>query len=134
MSTPALKSIKSICDNDTAKAMLIKDIMTGKNSIVHDIINNFVAHRDNLAAIAPKTEQWINSCYNMPSLHDIKMHIFDELLGGYGIEYISKGHNSKSPAIEYVNFGDTYDTTLLFIDGRYRIGTWGDIVERGNYD
>lgn len=55
--------------------------------------------------------------------------------GGNGVEHIEKGHNAKSPAIDYVNCGDPYTTTLMFVAGRgYVVGCWGDIVERGLYD
>lgn len=51
---------------------------------------------------------------------------------------------SDTPSIEYANRGDTYDTTVLYIDGvtefgrpthrgRWAVGAWGDIVERGHY-
>jgi len=58
----------------------------------------------------------------------------DAVLRGCGVERIEPGNNMRSPAIDYVNMGDTYDTTLLLIRGRFRVGCWGDIVERGNYD
>lgn len=57
-----------------------------------------------------------------------------EIIDAYGVEYIPQGKNKRSPAITYVNLGDTYDTTVLFVKGRFRIGSWGDIVERGNYE
>lgn len=56
-----------------------------------------------------------------------------DLIEGYGIERIEPGYNSRSPGILYVNMGDTYDTTVLVIRGRFRVGCWGDVVERGNY-
>jgi hypothetical protein len=62
------------------------------------------------------------------------MERIDEILGTHGVEYISRGHNAKSPAITYCNMGDTYDTTILYVRDRYRVGCWGDIVERGHYD
>jgi hypothetical protein len=55
-------------------------------------------------------------------------------LGTFGVEYIPEGHNKRSPAIDYLNAGDTYETTLLYVRGRFSVGCWGDIVERGNYD
>jgi hypothetical protein len=79
------------------------------------------------------TAQWVKACYNPPSFHDLKMAMADELCDTYGVEYIPRGSNSKSPAIEYLNTGDTYTTTLLFVKSRYRVGCYGDIVERGNY-
>jgi hypothetical protein len=62
------------------------------------------------------------------------MDAIDGFLGTHGVEYIPRGHNAKSPAIAYCNAGDTYGTTILLVNGRYRIGAWGDIVERGSYD
>lgn len=58
----------------------------------------------------------------------------DRILRGFGVEWIEPGNNARSPGIDYVNMGDTYETTVLLIKGRFRIGCWGDIVERGNYD
>ena len=55
-------------------------------------------------------------------------------LGTFGVEYIAKGHNQKSPSITYLNSGDTYNLTILYVKGQFRVGCWGDIVERGNYD
>jgi hypothetical protein len=63
-----------------------------------------------------------------------RMQAIDKILGTHGVEYTPAGHNSKSPAIEYCNAGDTYATTILKVRGNYRIGCWGDIVERGHYD
>ena len=58
----------------------------------------------------------------------------DKIIMGFGVEYIPEGHNSKSPSIEYVNLGDTYNCTLMYLNGHYVVGDWGTIVERGNYD
>lgn len=62
------------------------------------------------------------------------MEILDDILGTHGVEYIPAGHNAKSPAIHYCNTGDAYGTTILLVRGKWRVGCWGDIVERGNYD
>lgn len=56
------------------------------------------------------------------------------IIGGHGVEYIPRGHNARSPAIDYVNMGDPYADTVMFVSGRFTVGCWGDIVERGNYD
>lgn len=58
----------------------------------------------------------------------------DIIMNGHGVERIEKGKNSKSPSIRYVNMGDTYDTTIMYVNGCYRVGDWGSIVERGNYE
>jgi hypothetical protein len=54
-------------------------------------------------------------------------------LGTFGVEYIARGTNQRSPAITYLNTGDSCDLTVLYVNGRFRVGTWGDIVERGSY-
>lgn len=61
------------------------------------------------------------------------MEYIDRLIGGYGVEYIPTGSGNRSPSIRYVNLGDTYETTILYVRGQFRVGCWGDIVERGNY-
>ena len=55
-------------------------------------------------------------------------------LGTFGVESIHQGSNQRSPAIDYLNTGDSYELTIMYIRGRFRIGCWGDIVERGNYN
>ncbi len=62
-----------------------------------------------------------------------RMQRIDRILGTHGVEYQSAGSNKRSPAFCYLNSGDTYAVTILKINGRFKIGTWGDIVERGNY-
>ena len=54
-------------------------------------------------------------------------------LDTFGVEYIARGTNANSPSITYLNSGDPYTLTLLRVRGRFRVGCWGDIVERGNY-
>ena len=65
---------------------------------------------------------------------ETRMERIDAVLGTFGVEYIPKGHNDRSPAIYYCNAGDTYAWTVLKVNGQFRVGCWGDIVERGDYD
>lgn len=68
------------------------------------------------------------SCYD-------RMEAVNVELGGSGEEYIQQGHNRRSPSFSYINLDETYATTILRIGkDQYRIGSWGDIVERGSYD
>lgn len=62
------------------------------------------------------------------------MRAINEQLRTYGVEYIPQGRNQKSPEIEYCNTGDTYKPTVMLINGKFVLGCWGDIVERGNHD
>ena len=73
------------------------------------------------------------ACYFRPSLQSGKLEAIHDLMDACGVEYIPAGRNRRSPSIEYVNAGDTYLDTILWTRGRYVVGCWGDIVERGNY-
>lgn len=73
------------------------------------------------------------ACYHRPSLQSVKLEAINDLMEGCGVECIPAGSNKRSPAIEYVNVGDTYMDTIMWTRGRYVVGCWGDIVERGNY-
>lgn len=58
----------------------------------------------------------------------------DELIGGYGVEYIRHKKDTMRTVygLDYVNMGDTYATTLLFdhATDSFNVGTWVDIVEK----
>ena len=73
------------------------------------------------------------ACYHRPTLQSVKLEAINELMDGHGVEYIPAGRNRRSPAIEYINVGETYLDTIMWTRGRYVVGCWGDIVERGNY-
>ena len=50
------------------------------------------------------------------------------------VEFIPSGKGDRSPSIEYLNTGDPYEVTVMKIGGgRWVIGAWGDIVEKGDY-
>jgi len=107
----------------------------GKGLAIRKVLDGRVSPYD-----YPKTAKWIDSCYNLPKIGERKMAACDEIIGGYGVEAIGlpegSFENCQEPdvLIEYVNLGETYATTLLRIvrDGRiaYRVGSWGDVVER----
>lgn len=82
----------------------------------------------------PVTAAWYKSCYHPLDVSTTKLSIASEITECHGVEYIRSGRGAKSPSIEYVNTGDSYAPTLMWTGGRYRVGCWGDIVERGNHD
>lgn len=86
--------------------------------------------------VSKDTAKQVKAIMDGPGKVDGKTRLerIDKIIGTYGVEYTPRGHNSKSPAILYCNAGDTYTVTVLKINGKFRIGCWGDIVERGNYD
>jgi len=122
MKLPSIKTLATITDKPKELRKLLE-----------------IKTRDKLDALLetgqfPHTSTWLSQCYNRPSVHETKMAMADEILNTFGVEYISRGKNAKSPAIEYCNSGDTYNATLMFVNGNYVVGCWGDIVERGNYE
>ena len=54
--------------------------------------------------------------------------LIDELIGGYGIEYLGRDKRTRAD-MYYVNMGDPYVVTILFVNFRMFVGCWGDIVE-----
>ena len=63
-----------------------------------------------------------------------RLELANEVLGTFGVEYIPRGDNERSPAIMYCDTGDTYGQTLMLVAGHFRVGDWGWYVERGNYE
>lgn len=79
----------------------------------------------------PATAAWVQSCYYPPSAHEMQMAALDEILGSFGVEFINlEPDNYRDPqGIEYLNMGGTYRETLLYQNGRFRMGCWGDALE-----
>lgn len=83
----------------------------------------------------PNTK-WIDAIYkpyNPYNNHEYTMLEIDQLLDGYGVEYITHlddTHN-KSFGYSYVNMGESYAPTIVYNHMRrqYSISCWGDIVE-----
>ncbi len=72
--------------------------------------------------------------YNMPPRVDRIMLIANKLLDGSGVEYIPDREDSYTEAygLNYINSGDTYDTTL-FLDltkGKFFISSVGYELEK----
>jgi len=57
----------------------------------------------------------------------------DKTMDGFGVAYIASSEDTmRTPdGLDYVNMGDTYDTTLAYDHGKgkYLITSWGDVVE-----
>lgn len=78
---------------------------------------------------------WYRACHGRPNRELVQMYMLNDLLDGHGVEGQSAGTNAKSPSFEYVNMGDTYTATILYVYGRgFRISDWGTLIERGNYE
>ena len=121
MNLPSVKMLQTIKDVTLEDARKVRAILEC-NSV------------DAVTELSESADRYVRQCYNRPPLQMVKLTAVDSILRTFGVEYIPKGHNSKSPSIEYCNTGDTYAVTLMWTRGRYAVGDWGDIVERGNYD
>jgi hypothetical protein len=65
-------------------------------------------------------------CYHKPALQHLRLTVLDGLAGTVGVESLE----TKRGICEYLNMGDPYSTTLLWWNGAYRVGCWGDIAEK----
>jgi len=53
----------------------------------------------------------------------------------FGVDFVQCKGTRRTQSFEYLNAGDTYNTTIVrFANGRYRVTDIGSIIERGNYD
>ena len=95
--------------------------------------------RDEFQEKFPQTDGYLMQCHHMPNKPDIIMEMFNELLGGFGVEAIRserKWLNSYygDCFATYVNMGDTYDITILRNNknGKFMVTSWGNFVEHNN--
>lgn len=120
---PSLRTLETLTDRTTARA--VRAILTADPDLIDTILPDV-------------TQRWIAACYHRPSTAEIRMHAADTLLGTYGVEHVPAGRGPRSPAFDYCNTGDTYAPTLIrYADGRrrrYVVASWGDLVERGQYE
>ena len=83
-------------------------------------------------------DQWYNSCYYKPCDTELVLAACNEVLGGFGVEYIeheSDGFDFFSLCgLSYVNLGDTYKTTIIYnhAKDKFVINCWGSFVEKSN--
>jgi hypothetical protein len=73
----------------------------------------------------------LNSAYGMRGAMRA-MREADEILGGFGVESVfEEGEYDGSPAMMYVNTGDTYNATIVYDvdEDELYASTWGDWVE-----
>lgn len=108
----------------------LESAFPGKGKVIRTLLESSKAVNEHPAVIA-----WVKQCYHEPKLHEKRLYAIDAELETHGVEYVEPGNNTRSPGFAYCNAGDTYATTIIHIDsGRYIVGCWGDIVERGNYN
>jgi hypothetical protein len=113
----------------TPSIKALETAFPGKGKQLRELLTSADAVRNHPAAIERE-----RTAYHPHALSTLRLEALNAVLETYGVEHIPAGIGAKSPAIDYCNTGDTYAVTSLRVNGRYRIGSWGDIVERGNYD
>lgn len=118
--TPSMKTLTTGLGIDGPTARIVREILQGKLDPCE---------------VSPAADRYRLSCFNPPDRYMLKLCAINEVLGLHGVEYVPKGSNQRSPGFEYLNTGDSYAATLIRIDGGgYRVCSWGDLVERGNYE
>lgn len=114
---PSLKTLMTINRNRTSKesAILARKILTLKTT--EDLEDVAYQLGDNDLYLG---------CY---SRRELRLALLNKVLGGFGVESIC---NKDGKYLDYINFGDTYDTTIIFWNNRYIVSSWGDIVEKNS--
>lgn len=116
---------------DGTAALKIRDICKDDRRL-----SNHGVFFDNIEALEkdyPETVRWVRQCYNMPSEHEVRMSMINEVMGGYGTEALDEDPNwFPQPHYSYVNMGDTYTPTIIYDHEatRFLTGCWGDIAEK----
>jgi len=121
MNYPSVKTIRTRLNLQcVSKAKDIKSVMqsTNKSELIVrlQLLKNETANFNN---------------YYRYSIGVLKMEILNLILNGYGVE---STRDINDFYLEYVNMGDTYINTICHYRGRFTVQSWGDIVERGNFN
>jgi len=110
----------------------LESAFPGKGKTLRRLLEDAAAVREHPAAIARQRE-----AYNPHSLSTLRLEALNAEAETCGIEaawYPGESNCTASPAFEYLNTGDSYAPTIIrWSDGRYRVASVGDIVERGNF-
>lgn len=112
MRLPSINTLRQVFDNDARKALAILEM-----------------DRAQLEAL-PAGAARIAQCYNPVSTRDLRMTCLDALGHSYGVEAITLNTSRVGQVMYYLNTGDTYSPTLIYLNGRYTVACWGDMVER----
>lgn len=105
-----------------------------KGKVLRRLLTNNDAVREHPAAIA-----YARQCYSNPPLYLLRLYALNAETECFGVEYTHHASCDRcgrcdSRCFDYLNTGDSYGVTIIrFSDGRYRVGDWGTVVERGNY-
>ena len=103
-----------------------------KESVRRLLGNEYTPDRErNLLSVYRKYKTIIErGTFNEDKVNDV-ISAFDRVLLNYGVEHVRPGRleDYEEKVITYSNTGDTYNPTILHVDGKFWIGSWGDVVE-----
>ncbi len=118
ISGPSIANLEKSLQMNHADAVLLKGLMDGT------VNSEKLADEMGL----------LKGFHNLPSRAERIMMIANKLTNSSGVEYVPDRDDTYTSAygLEYLNQGDTYDTTLIYDKGkgRFFISSWGDEVER----
>lgn len=78
--------------------------------------------------VTPELAQQIRYVWQNEPLRPEARKRVDELLGTSGVEWL--GYTRKGGyEVYYCNAGDTYATTVIFVNSTLRVGCWGDFFD-----
>lgn len=82
----------------------------------------------------PHTEKEIDGFFHRPGKVQALMMRLDELCGSFGVEYVQAEESKTGRQIEYLNMGDPYIPTVVYLYGytqpiKFLPGGWGDLVK-----
>jgi len=115
----------------------IKDITPEQAALIRLIWHTEDAYLvASLAAVAVdrealSREAWTARHGDAPAPLQDKMDAVDLILSTFGVCYLGIMRGSGNP-VHYCNAGDPYAPTVVFSGGSLRVGTWGDLVAKGN--
>lgn len=67
-----------------------------------------------------------NECYHPPKTYDIRLRVLNSIEPSmYGVETINIGNEYA----DYLNVGETYQRTVIYWRGNYRVQSVGDFIE-----
>lgn len=117
--SPSVSALKKGLGLSSDRASFLKKVLTG------EVKTNEAADALVKLGILINSNEWLDEWHRMNTTEK-KLTIADSLMKGYGVESLYP----DIPSLYYVNMGDTYSITLLYYNGRYQIGSWGDIAEK----
>lgn len=133
MRAPSTKRLMEAFDLTRNQARIIRDL-------AHAVDDGGLADLVEGNPLLDATDSYVRSLYSDPYRSDcwrvtVALHGIDEIVGGFGVECFGPERSGDfAPAYEYINFGDTYGTTLIYRRaGSLFIGDWGSIMERMHY-